>query len=387
MEDPLASVSECGEPTSSQKEKLRTCPFARGSEIYPDLSDSLSASATPPQSESTAIQMVSLPDSVSAENEEFQTPPEQAYSSSQPYLSGSEDLRPPRAAAAFGYQSDSPGDKQAAPDEDGAEHQGIVDLGTDCDDLGFSEPRVTIAPEGSDSANGVRENDFNDSELFKGSKRIRFPEEDLGVDSPTLYVGETEPTAIEIIGDESVNPDGIDLECEEVAREKEKKMVNLDSSVNVVVGYSRAVCENGNSKGIEGTKEELEVVNSIGKAAKEKEKCNDVANEKGKEKCNDVANEKGKHDVPSAEEKHDSANTKKCRRELPLSIKGGGNEETRRRVDAKNLTPFKDIMVGLEALLGKADDGRKPESLLETAEKCGWVFPKPRWWPPEGFDD
>nr|GMD76680.1 Titin like [Ipomoea batatas] len=258
MEDPLASVSECGEPTSSQKEKLRTCPFARGSEIYPDLSDSLSASATPPQSESTAIQMVSLPDSVSAENED---------------------------------------------------------------------------------ANGVRENDFNDSELFKGSKRIRFPEEDLGVDSPTLYVGETEPTAIEIIGDESVNPDGIDLECEEVAREKEKKMVNLDSSVNVVVGYSRAVCENGNSKGIE-------------------------------------------------EEKHDSANTKKkCRRELPLSIKGGGNEETRRRVDAKNLTPFKDIMVGLEALLGKADDGRKPESLLETAEKCGWVFPKPRWWPPEGFDD
>lgn len=52
--------------------------------------------------------------------------------------------------------------------------------------------------------------------------------------------------------------------------------------------------------------------------------------------------------------------------------------------------PFKDLVEVAQTVLEKVSDGShggESVSLLETAERHGWVFPRPRWWPPEGFND
>ncbi|VFQ70511.1 unnamed protein product [Cuscuta campestris] len=373
MEDPFSCLISHCKPTVSQEEKLRKCPFARESEEH---SDSLSSSPAPASPEPTAIAMVSLPDtdsvgqSDSLDKEVYQTPPEHGNSSSQPYLSGSEELRPASAAATLCSQSDSSWDKRAsAADEDGKEHHGIVDLGTECDNLGFSEPpEVNCVGEGSDS--GIKDPihvgrgiNFEESEFLNGdnneypSKRIRVLGEDLGVESPTMYVGETEPNAIKVQDDDSVNADMMGLESEE------KIMADtVDSYVNA---GDISVCENGSSI-FEGKKSAADI-----------EKHAPI-DEKGKD-----------DDVAKGEEERRAVG----RRELPLSLKGGeksvgGEEETGRRHSKNGSSSFKDIVKVLAVLLGTGDgdDGVEGAGLLETAQSRGWDFPKPRWWPPEGFD-
>nr|GMD94220.1 Kelch repeat-containing protein [Ipomoea batatas] len=74
------------------------------------------------------------------------------------------------------------------------------------------------------------------------------------------------------------------------------------------------------------------------------------------------------------------------KRKLPASM-----EECEKASDGGvKIGGFKDLMEALQGVLEKAGDGShggEGLSLLETAERAGWVFPRPRWWPPEGFED
>ncbi|XP_019156200.1 PREDICTED: uncharacterized protein LOC109152952 isoform X2 [Ipomoea nil] len=73
------------------------------------------------------------------------------------------------------------------------------------------------------------------------------------------------------------------------------------------------------------------------------------------------------------------------KRKLPASM--GGCEKA--SDGGVKIGGFKDLMEVLQGVLEKASDGGhgggEGFSLLETAERHGWEFPRPRWWPPEGF--
>ncbi|VFQ66390.1 unnamed protein product [Cuscuta campestris] len=75
------------------------------------------------------------------------------------------------------------------------------------------------------------------------------------------------------------------------------------------------------------------------------------------------------------------------RPDSPLSMKcvekRVRGEEEERSAGMKNAS-FNDLMGALQVVLGKESDG---VGLLETAKMRGWDFPRPRWWPPEGFQD
>ncbi|CAH9090889.1 unnamed protein product [Cuscuta europaea] len=334
MQDRFAFLINHCIPTPSQEEKLRTCSFARQSEVFPGLSGSNSSSPAPTSPELTPITMISLPENGSdeerpfSENEEFGTLSEQSNSISQPYLFGSEELRPPTASAALCSQLDSSWDKRASvSDEEVIEHQPTVDLGKESDDLGFLEPLEVncelYAPKGFQSAKRSYKSRFRLSNFEDGdndeypSKRFRVSGDYLGVGSSTLSVGETQPKEAEVRDDDTVD-----------------------------AGLVHKEARNGD------THDKVE---------------------KGKVKCSIEGG-----------------------RKLPFSVKGGekfvrlGEETVRGNSMNEPSSSPKDLMEVLEMLLEKVggeDRGGNGASLLETAISRGWDFPKPRWWPPEGFND
>ncbi|CAH9118733.1 unnamed protein product [Cuscuta epithymum] len=369
-------------PTPSQEEKLRTCSFARQSEVFPGLSGSNSSSPAPTSPELTPITMVSLPENGSdeeipfSENEGFETLPEQGNSMSQPYLFGSEEVRPPTASAALCSQSDSPWDKRAPDsDEEGIEHQTTVDLGKESDDLGFLEPLDVncelYAPEGSHCAKGSHKSGFRVCNFEDGdndeypSKRVRVSGEYLGVGSSTLSVFETQPSAAEVRDDDTVDADLVRKEAGNGGTydkvEKGKGKCSIEG------GHNLPCSVNGGEKLVRlGEK-------TVGGNLMNKDNDTHDNVEKGKVKC---STEGG--------------------RKLPFSVKGGekfvrlGEETVRGNLMNEPSSSPKDLMEVLEMLLEKVDgEGKEGNGagLLETAISRGWDFPKPRWWPPEGFDD
>ncbi|CAL5359734.1 unnamed protein product [Camellia sinensis] len=49
---------------------------------------------------------------------------------------------------------------------------------------------------------------------------------------------------------------------------------------------------------------------------------------------------------------------------------------------------MKDLLDALKMIAGELDDGSGEDvDFLETANKCGMTFPRPRWWPQDGYDD
>ncbi|KAJ8526715.1 hypothetical protein K7X08_029192 [Anisodus acutangulus] len=79
------------------------------------------------------------------------------------------------------------------------------------------------------------------------------------------------------------------------------------------------------------------------------------------------------------------------RRELPLSMRGDKNvglvEEVGRRATTENGS-FKDLMEAFSVVVGDLrSDDKNDADFFETAKRRGLTFPRPRWWPPEGFSD
>ncbi|CAA3023007.1 Hypothetical predicted protein [Olea europaea subsp. europaea] len=393
-EDKFASLMKLCKPTPSQESKLLTCPFALESETFAGSNaDPVSSSSAPTSSEPTGIVMVSLPDSSSSIDQsrgrddelEFHTPPEQRFTSSEDQTVDCVVGEP----KAFDLGSLG-GDKGA---DDLGEGGGVVEL---------KKNRVPDRV--------LRENSKEKKARVSGDSDSEFEGENE-------FVGINEPIAIEISSD-------LDTEFDE---KTERANMPVDSPMkkiveNCVVAENDEVLKNGKSNG--GSKkgdvhkhglDEMVVENSkkckLGKISEfdavkvtEGEKAHIIGNGEGSpgssrnaeeiEKFKYVASaavvgRKGKERIG---EGGVSINRK---RELPPSIKGKAknvrHEEVVENARSKNGL-LMDLLEVLKAkkVVGIEDAGFKREEdvdFLETAKRRGLTFPKPRWWPPEGFEE
>ncbi|OIT33977.1 PREDICTED: uncharacterized protein LOC109205317 [Nicotiana attenuata] len=374
--DLLAQIIKYCEPRPSAEEELQNCPLIYEYENSPESSPSLKL--TP--SEPTGILMLSLPssDSVSQssphDNEEFETPPEHNNSNSQPYFSGSDELKPSTSTAAVDFQHN--GDDTDAVNND---NSAAVDLGNDSDDLGFEE---------------------------RMRKRIRVSDEDLDLKSSVRRKDERGQIVIEIDQTQDVDTEVV-IECEENVKVYERRIQrNADSS-------TVKMSERDDEEGDRGEKREngergvddVEKLNGIGYVEMHLNGMkNGVSGGDGGgrgvdsmnldeiEKLNGVC-AKEMHSNGIAERVHGDGGgvgSVEGRRELPLSMRGGDKnvglvEEVGRRV-VKN-TKFKDLVEAFSMVVGDVSGGDKNVDFFETAKARGLSFPRPRWWPPEGFSD
>ncbi|CAK9184977.1 unnamed protein product [Ilex paraguariensis] len=79
-----------------------------------------------------------------------------------------------------------------------------------------------------------------------------------------------------------------------------------------------------------------------------------------------------------------------ARRELPFSMREQEkkvSEGKGSRGDPAKKKALNDLLDALRMVIGDVEDGSEGVDFLETAKRCGMIFPRPRWWPPEGFDD
>nr|XP_016515081.1 PREDICTED: uncharacterized protein LOC107831799 [Nicotiana tabacum] len=374
--DLLAQIIKYCEPRPSAEEELQNCPLIHEYEKSPESSPSLKLTSSEP----TGILMLSLPssDSVSQssphDNEEFETPPEHNNSNSQPYFSGSDELKPSTSTAAVDFQHND-------DDTDAVNHDNsaAVDLGNDSDDLGF-EGRML--------------------------KRIRVSDEDLDVKSSVRRLDEKGPIMIEIDQTQDVDTEVV-IECEENVKVNERGIEgNADSS-------TVKMSERGEEEGDRGEKRENgergvddnEKLNGVGYVEMHLNGMKDGISRgdgggRGVESMN--LDENDKLNGVCAKEMHSNGITESVgagvsgcggvegRRELPLSMRGGDKdvglvEEVGRRI-VKN-TRFKDLVETFSMVVGDVSGGDKNVDFFETAKARGLSFPRPRWWPLEGFSD
>ncbi|KAJ8556464.1 hypothetical protein K7X08_032216 [Anisodus acutangulus] len=431
VKDPELLIKYC-EPVSNADVELQNCPF----EYEHDNSPISSPSVTVTPSQPTGILMLSLPStdsdgqSFGHENEEFETPPEQ-NNSSQPYFSGSDDLKPSTDAVNHDNNTEA------------------VDLGNDSDDLGFSN-------------RGEIEEQLR--------KRYRVYKEDLDV--------KKEPILIEIDQTQTQEVDTEVIECEESIKGYERRIGrNADKSTVEMSerdddeGDGGEVRENGErgvhdyemrengEKGVDDNEirengekriDDNEMRENGKKGIDDNEKLNGVGTGEGngikdgdgdggrgvvsmnlneEEKMNgvsakempsngitrsvyvvgvggggDVGSVEGRRELPLSMRGGDKnvglveevdggsgAGSVEGRRELPLSMRGDKNvglvEEVRRRATTKNGS-FKDLMEAFSVVVGDVrSDDKNDADFFETAKRRGSTFPRPRWWPPEGFSD
>lgn len=370
--DLLTQIIKYCEPRSSAEEELQNCPLIHEYEKSPESSPSLKL--TP--SEATGILMLSLPSSESVrqssphDNEEFETPPEHNNSNSQPYFSGSDELKPSTSTAAVDFQHN--GDDTDAVNHD---NSASVDLGNDSDDLGFEE---------------------------RMRKRIRVSDEDLNVKSSVRKIDEKGPTVIEIDQTQDVGTEVV-MECEENVKVYERRIQrNADSST---VKMSERGDEEGDGEKHENGERGVdndEKLNGVGYVEMHLNGVKDGVSGGGRGVESMNLDENEKLNGVCAKEIHSNGITESggagvsdCggvegRRELPLSMRGGNKnvglvEEVGRRV-VKN-TKFKDLVEAFSMVVGDVSGGDKNVDFFETAKARGLSFPRPRWWPPEGFSD
>ncbi|TMW89547.1 hypothetical protein EJD97_017034 [Solanum chilense] len=349
-------------PHSDAQEELLNCPFVYEYEDTPHSSPSVAV--TP--SEPTGILMLSVPStetdgqSSPPENEEFETPPEH-NNSSQPYFSGSDDPKP--ITAGVNRQQNNNGDTESV----NRDNMEVVDLGNDSDDLGFPNRG---------------EVDVQDTGEFEGQlqKRFKVSEEDFDVTSSVQRIVKKEPIVIEI---NQTPTQEVDTEVIEGGIER-----NADSST-VKMSERREEEEDGGAMGDngergDGTKDGVGERGAASMILEENEKLNGV--------CAKEMHSNGI--TTSVGVNGGGAGMAKGRRELPSSMRGGAetvrsSEEVGRSETTKGR--FKDLVEAFSMIVGdvSGDDSndKNGADFLETAMRRGLSFPRPRWWPPEGFDD
>lgn len=391
--------------------------------------------------------MLSLPETSDDDNntpheddgEEFHTASER----SQSLLASSEEQGPVIAAIDLDRKID--GSVEEIVNECCADEERAVDLDKDNDNLGSPEPKspVEVASdtgEENDSL-GFRESKSpaeisggdgevdgveQPSDVFECQlKKFRvFDETDvsekLGVrdgtidsDKPKMVEFETDPNAN---GDTEVLESGFEEDCEGLVDWMNENTVNV---VNVmpVNGYTQHVCENA-TKNIDdpdksgvcenATKNIVDLDNSgvCENAATNVDDldksgvCENVTkNIEDLDKSGVCENAtKNIEDLDKFKYVH-SGSVDQCakgrvgvKRELPFSIrtkeknvgvsKSGSSNSVNDRI-------LNDLFHVLKMVVTKFDDGYEdPDSdFFKTAKRRGLSFPRPRWWPPEGFND
>ncbi|GFZ02053.1 hypothetical protein Acr_15g0006620 [Actinidia rufa] len=313
-EDPFGSFIKQCLPTSSQEEILRTCPFARQSEVFSGDGDSPSLDSLGIPVSSTGIVMLSPP-------EDFQTPPEDSLPAS------SDEQRPPPPPppeAAVTVDAIASQRKTNAADGGCTDSERAVDLGKDTDNLGFSEANSTQMISGGGDGFVVACEDFerelekfvvlrressslcNEITFESPSKKLKVSGENFVVSEPPRDLAcDNELLIRETIHQENANTEFVDLEAEEIGEElgEDKVFVDLpmrETDVGVAVNKGYEVQKNVN----------------------------------------------------------------------------GGSARKNGLLDA------------LKWVAGEMGEGSEVDfDFLETAKSRGMTFPRPRWWPPEGYDD
>lgn len=382
QDDPFAFLTERCKPTASQEEILRTCPFSRQSEIFPGDSD---ADSQPPETfagipvDPTGIVMVSPPD-------EFQTPPEDSLPAA-----SSQDQRPPTAVHVAGEENVFSTD---AENLSSADTERAVDLSKDSDNIGFSEVNLTEeVVDGLSSSNGghglvdacevfqseseefivlPRESNLAvDDVVSLGSvpKESKLPFISLGPFDPAIArssTAEKDPVVTDTNRvDDNAMTEVLDLEVEEIGEQlgEDNMFVDLplkETDVNIGLSEGDEMVRNGNGDMGRKNIEDLDKFRYVNPSGVVKRKITSAGG----------------------------------RRELPPSISKGGKvaaEETGRGNLAAKDKIFKGLLDALKMVAGQLDGGGSEEEgdvdFLETAKRRGMTLPRPRWWPPEGYDD
>lgn len=248
-EDPFGSLIGLCQITSSQEQKLQSCPFALESENFPDAVDSLPSqySPNPPSSEPPGIIMVSPPetdgedgdddkasiyDANPQENEEFQTPPEHHNLSSSSSQEDTQKLATPRTTVDERVGgSDDVG--MAAIDAGCGENEANFVLGERGENLGFLE---TEELEGEVQEIEGIESESKKSRGFEGeldepvSKKCRVWEENWDSERQTVCIDETEMTEkVDGLDEEELFYLDVDENDEGIGLDEDKIVIDLDS--------------------------------------------------------------------------------------------------------------------------------------------------------------
>ncbi|XP_057478544.1 uncharacterized protein LOC130765945 [Actinidia eriantha] len=218
-DDPFGSLMKQCLPTSFQEDFLRTCPFARQSEVFSGDGNGDSPSLGPlgiPVS-STGIVMLSPP-------EDFLTPPEDSIPAP-----SDEQMPPPPAVIVDALSSRR---EAFAAIEICTDSERSVDLGKDSDNLGFSETNSTQMISGGDGFFVACEYFERELEKFvffrressslckeiafkSRSKRLKVSGEILGdYEPPRELACDNELLIRETIHQEDANTEVVDLEAE-----------------------------------------------------------------------------------------------------------------------------------------------------------------------------
>ncbi|KAA8522169.1 hypothetical protein F0562_012842 [Nyssa sinensis] len=261
----------------------------------------------------------------------------------------------------------------------------MVDLGKDSDNLGFSGVKLMHGIDSGDDVSGAgyscsfdgdRVNDVSEKELKKCRmrqgelnegcsfesqlKKLKVTEKNSGLESPNVCLG-TETNRKENAGTEVLQSEfegigeGLGLGKDTMNVGSPLKETEEDGGL----GKADKVSKNGDGQG------------SVRKNIEDPEKFRYVAS-------GDVNCHGGKNKGVGG------------RRELPSTISGQaknvGGESGQDTPSAKHQL-LKDLLDALKMVAAELDDGSEDVDFLETAKRRGMTFPRPRWWPPEGFDD
>ncbi|KAL6968712.1 hypothetical protein U1Q18_034506 [Sarracenia purpurea var. burkii] len=395
-DDPFGRIIKRCQLVSSREDILRSRPFARESEVFPDgdeESPSLKLFEIPV--DATGIVMVSLPESSTSKHEsppedsqtaseDFQTPPEDSLPS------GSEEQRPPADAVDTRKGSD----ETLVVDEGLTDAGRAVDLGKDSDNLGFSEGNATLVIDGGgggvlDAHNSRGVDAVVALEVFESKleefivlkRKSSLVCDDIsfehapkkpkvsdkisgGFEPPRDRSGDDAPMSMGTKGNENANTEVIDLDVEEIGEGLGEDKVYADLSLKKTQAGLAAregddVRKNGNGGLARKHIEDLDKFKFVGSSGINR-------------------SQKGTVNVGG-------------RRELPFSISGHaknrGGDAGLEASAAKNQL-LKDLLAALKMVAGELDDGPGEDvDFLETAKKKGMTFPRPRWWPPEDNDD
>ncbi|CAN4127703.1 unnamed protein product [Withania somnifera] len=449
----LELLTKYCEPLSDDDVELQNCPFVYEYDGSPQSSPSVAVS---PPSEATGILMLSVPstdsdDQISAhENEEFETPPEQ-NNSSQPYFSGSDELK----------SSTNAGVDTEALNQGNVE---AVDLGNDSDDKSHQNHLRFV---------NRREFDVCDLGEFEEQlrKRYRISEEDLDVKKEAIVIEidqtQTQEVETEVVESEEnfevderliernagsstvktsergkaenfeVNEQGLDKNADTSTVKMSERGEEEGDVGEVRENGERGIGDNKELNGVSTGEMDMNgikdgVLDGDGDAEGERgvvsmnvdenEKLmdgvwakemhsNGITTSVGVDGDGDKSvvsmnlDEKEKlKDGVCAKEMHSNGITRsgnvdggggggsvKGKRELPLSMRGGdknvGSLEDVERRATKS-GRFKDLVEVFSMVVGDVSgDDKNDAEFLETAKRRGLSFPQPRWWPPEGFDD
>ena len=260
-----------------------------------------------------------------------------------------------------------------------------VDLGKDSDNLGVLETNSTQMISGGGGDGFFVACEYFERELEKfvvlrressslcneitfesPSKKLKVSGENLVVCEPTRDLAcDNELLIRETIHQKNGNTEFVDLEAEAIGEElgEDKVFVDLpmrETDVGVAVNKGYEVQKNVNGGSVRKNVEDLD---------------------------------KFKYVRPSGASGVNRKITG-CgggRRELPSSISGQekntGEEREMGDVTGKNRI-LKGLLDALKWVAGEMGEGPEVDfDFLETAKSCGMTFPRPRWWPPEGYDD